>query len=185
MAMNLSDDDKRFLLKLARNAIESKARGEKPSRPPHTKSRGLKEKAGVFVSLHKLGALRGCIGYIQPDYGLEEGVLRSATNAAFEDSRFSPVGAEETPSLQIEISLLTNPVPVASYANIELGKHGIILEKNGARALFLPQVATENRWDLPTTLSLLARKAGLPQDAWKEGASFSVFESIVFSEADY
>ncbi|MDH5638471.1 MAG: AmmeMemoRadiSam system protein A [Nitrospinota bacterium] len=182
--MNLSDEDKRTLLKLARGVIESRAMGDKAPTPPKTASPTLESKAGVFVSLHSVGALRGCVGYIQPDMSLLEGVQRSAANAAFDDSRFAPVGRDEVSDLEIEISLLTPPSPVESYDMIEIGKHGIILEKGGARALFLPQVATENDWDLPTTLTFLARKAGLAPDSWREGASFQVFESIVFSEKD-
>jgi len=182
--MNLSDEEKRTLLKLAREVIESRARGEEAPPLPETTSPALESKAGVFVSLHSAGLLRGCIGYIQPDMSLLMGVQRSAANAAFDDSRFAPVNREETQDLEIEISLLTPPSPVESYDMIEIGKHGIILEKRGARALFLPQVATENKWDLPTTLTFLARKAGLAPDSWREGARFSVFESIIISEKD-
>ena len=182
MRINLSDEDKRFLLRLARDVIESVARNQAPPAEPSPDSASLISKAGVFVSLHKQGALRGCIGFIEPDMNLIEGVARSARSAAFKDSRFSPVGVEELKDLEIEISLLTTPQPVESYRNIELGRHGIILEKHGARALFLPQVPTEYGWDLPTTLTHLSKKAGLAADGWKEGASFQVFESIVFSE---
>ena len=75
------------------------------------------------------------------------------------------------------------PRPVASSEDIVIGKHGIILEKDGRKAVFLPQVAVEQSWELEETLSHLSRKAGLSADAWKDGASFSVFEAVVFGEA--
>jgi MEMO1 family protein len=95
-----------------------------------------------------------------------------------------PVGEEELPDLEFEISALTPPHPVSSYTEIIPGKHGIVLSRDGHSAVFLPQVATEQGWDLETTLSRLARKAGLPGDAWKKGAQFLIFEAVVFSEDD-
>ena len=178
----LSGDDKRFLLRLARSVIAAKSRGETFILPSGGWSKFLDSHAGVFVSLHTGGTLRGCVGFVSPDKNLITGVAHSAESAAFSDSRFPPVGSMELKDIEIEISILTQPEPVDSYEKIELGKHGIILEKHGHRALFLPQVPAEYGWDLAATLSHLAQKAGLPAGAWREGASFQVFESIVFSE---
>jgi AmmeMemoRadiSam system protein A len=184
MAIGLTDNDKRFLLRLARSVISSKAKGETFIQPVGGGSQALESLAGVFVSLHIKGTLRGCVGFLKPDKSLIGGVVKSAENAAFADSRFPPVKVEEIDGIEIEISLLSPPVPVASFKQIELGKHGIILEKQGARALFLPQVPTEYGWDLAKTLSQLSRKAGLAPDAWKTGARFQVFESLIFGEED-
>ena len=91
--------------------------------------------------------------------------------------------AREFPRIRIEISALTLPVPVASYRDIEIGRHGMVLELRGRSAVFLPQVAPEQGWDLETTLTQLARKAGLPGDAWQDPrARFTVFEAVVFHE---
>jgi len=92
------------------------------------------------------------------------------------------VTAAELPQLEFEISALTPPRPVASYHEIVLGRHGMVLAKRGRSAVFLPQVAPEQGWDLPTTLTHLAQKAGLRADDWKEGAEYLVFEAIVFHE---
>jgi len=87
------------------------------------------------------------------------------------------------PDLHFEISAYASaPRPVSSYEDIVLGQHGMVLEKGTRRALFLPQVAPEQGWDLHETLTHLAMKAGLPSDGWKEGCRFSVFEAIVFGE---
>ena len=104
-------------------------------------------------------------------------------DAAFEDPRFPPLSAREFPRIKIEISALTPPVPVASYQDIEIGRHGMVLELGGRSAVFLPQVAPEQGWDLATTLTYLSRKAGLPGNAWKDPrAKFTVFEAVVFHE---
>jgi AmmeMemoRadiSam system protein A len=137
---------------------------------------------GVFVTLHENGDLRGCIGEIFPRRPLVEAVMEQALNAAFEDPRFSPVVAAELPKIHVEISALTPPAPVNSWRDIVIGKHGMVLTKNGRSAVFLPQVAPEQGWDIATTLTHLSLKAGLPSHAWKEGAEYLVFEAIVFHE---
>jgi len=108
--------------------------------------------------------------------------MERAVDAAVNDPRFRPVGKAELPLLHYEISALTPPVPVASYKEIVLGRHGMVIEKNGRSAVFLPQVAPEQHWTLEETLTHLSMKAGLSPDAWKEGASWTVFEAIVFEE---
>jgi AmmeMemoRadiSam system protein A len=103
--------------------------------------------------------------------------------AAFEDSRFSPVTADELNDITITISVLTPAKPIASYNDIVLGRDGIILTNGAQSALFLPHVATEFKWDLPTTLTQLSEKAGLNPDAWKnKETTYQTFESIDFSE---
>ena len=152
-----------------------------PSDEPAAKEAPFNERFGVFVTLHDAsGDLRGCIGNLPPVATLAEGLWGRAQDAALNDPRFDPVTPAELSSLSIEISVLSRPVPVASPNDIEIGKHGILLKKRGRSAVFLPQVAPEQGWNLETTLNHLALKAGLAPGAWREGASFGVFEAEVF-----
>lgn len=181
----LDPEDRAQLLALARATVESAAR---TGRLPELSAIGIELRPGVekvmggFVTLNKHHELRGCIGEIFPRRKLWQAVREQALNAALHDPRFSPVTTEELRDIAIEISALTPPHPVDSWRDIVIGRHGIVLEKNGHSAVFLPQVAPEQGWDLPTTLAYLSRKAGLPADAWKEGATFMVFEAQVFGE---
>ena len=105
----LTDEDRKVLLKLARTAIETEIKaGSKISRPEKTTS-GLKEKRGCFVTLHKDGILRGCIGTIEPVRSLAFNVEENALNAAFHDPRFPAVEIDEMSDIDIEISVLTVP----------------------------------------------------------------------------
>ncbi|KAA0251948.1 AmmeMemoRadiSam system protein B [Acidobacteria bacterium ACD] len=150
----------------------------------------LFRRQGVFVTINRTdpaevsqtGKLRGCIGQVFPEHPLEMAVVRAALDAALGDPRFPEVEARELPRLAVEVTVLSPIRPVASWHDIVIGKHGIVLEKQGRRALFLPQVAPEWGWTLEETLGHLSQKAGLPPDAWKEGARFSVFTGQVFHE---
>ena len=181
----LSDDDKQRLLRLARSTLAYAL--DHRTLPTAEQldieiTPAMKGIFGAFVTLHKKGQLRGCIGEIVPTRPLYRAVMAQAVNAGLNDRRFSPVRAAELPELEFEISALTPPKPVASAQDIVIGKHGMVLKKDGRSAVFLPQVAVEQGWDLDQTLTHLSRKAGLPEDAWKSGASFTVFEAIVFGE---
>jgi AmmeMemoRadiSam system protein B/AmmeMemoRadiSam system protein A len=183
--LELSDTEKQILLQIARKTLAYTFENKKQptlADLPVTVSPNLKKVTGAFVTLKKAGDLRGCIGDIFPQRPLGEAVLSNALSAAFRDPRFPPLVAEELPQVHIEISVLTPLKPIDSWQNIELGKHGILLTKQGRRAVFLPQVAPEQGWNVEQTLTHLAMKAGLPSDAWKTGASFEVFEAIVFGE---
>ncbi|VAX20165.1 COG2078: Uncharacterized ACR [hydrothermal vent metagenome] len=183
MRLDLSSEERRILLRAARDAI--RARLDHTGEPSNTRlTPSLQARCGAFVTLYKGGSLRGCVGYTETDKSLYETVISAAKAAAFHDSRFNPVTFDELGSIDIEISVLGPATPIDNWENIEIGKHGIILEKGRFRALFLPQVALENGWDLPATLSHLARKAGVPEDGWRAGASFMVFTSIKFGEVD-
>ena len=138
----------------------------------------------AFVTIEEAGALRGCIGDVYPSRPLHKSVMTNAYNAAFKDPRFNPLREEEFGQIDIEVSVLTPPRPIASYEEIVVGKHGVFLTKEGRRAVFLPHVATELGWNRDTMLTQLARKACLPGDAWKEGASFEVFESLILEERE-
>ncbi|MBN2294310.1 MAG: AmmeMemoRadiSam system protein B, partial [Pirellulales bacterium] len=184
-AAELSDTDKASLLKLARGTLTYVLEnGKMPSvdQLDVEITPTMKRISGTFVTLHKKGDLRGCIGEIFPVRPLYKAVMAQAINAGLNDHRFPQVKAAELPDINFEISVLTPPQPVASAADIVVGKHGVVLKKDGRSAVFLPQVAVEQGWDRETMLSELSQKAGLPGDAWREGASFEVFEAIVFGE---
>jgi AmmeMemoRadiSam system protein A len=145
---------------------------------------------GVFVTLNRtdpteierLGKLRGCVGQIFPVLPLRQAVAYAAVSAAIHDGRFPKVEPAELGKLEVELTILSPPKAVASWKEIKLGTHGIVIEKSGRRAVFLPQVPGEEGWTIEETLSHLSRKAGLPADAWKDGAAFSVFTGQVFHE---
>jgi AmmeMemoRadiSam system protein B/AmmeMemoRadiSam system protein A len=149
----------------------------------------LRSKAGAFVTLnHKgfkagdPGRLRACMGVIEAKQPLSEAVIQAAVWAA-QDPRFPRLEASELGGLEVEVSVLSPAYPIPGPDSIEVGKHGVILEKDGHRALFLPQVAPEQGWSRKTMLEHLAQKAGLSADGWRRGASFEVFTAQVFAEA--
>jgi AmmeMemoRadiSam system protein A len=182
----LSAASRTGLLRLAREAIAGYLRTERKPVPASLAipiNEEMKRHAGAFVTLHKDGMLRGCIGELDPDRPLLDVVMDHALNAAFKDPRFPPVSPDELDALHIEISALSAPVPVKSWEDIDIGRHGIILTLRRASAVFLPQVAPEQGWTLETTLRHLSVKAGLEPDAWKDpDARFLVFEATVFGE---
>jgi MEMO1 family protein len=180
-ASDLPNNDKKALLAFARKTIISYlntqtvplARGF---------SAAMQNPQGVFVTLKKRGRLRGCIGRIIPDAPLCRLVGTVALQSAFSDTRFSPVTLEEMKDIEIELSVLTPIKRIAKAADIVVGRDGVILQKGGRSAVFLPQVAPEQGWNREEMLNHLAAKAGLPEESWKEGTQFSTFQAIVFSE---
>jgi len=111
-------------------------------------------------------------------------VVDNAAKAALEDPRFNPVRPEELPGMDLEISLLTPPVVIPSYADYDVARHGIILIANGHHAVYLPEVAPSVGWNRAHTLTRLALKAGLPGDAWQQpDAKFAVFYSVTYDGA--
>ena len=182
----LSDQEKQTLLSMARRAIEYVFEHRKAPRSDLFRgeaTENMKKVAGCFVTLNIGGNLRGCIGEIEPFRELYQAVTARAVDSAFRDPRFPQLSPEELRRVTIEISALTPAKPVASWKEIVIGKHGMTITKNGRSAVFLPQVAPEQGWDLAETLTYLSRKAGLAEDAWKmPDAKFTVFEAIVFHE---
>ena len=176
-----------FLLRVARESMEQAVRNGRtaPKGAFHADApKAALARMGAFVTLNDkvTGALRGCIGEIMPMRPLVDAVAQRAVDAALNDPRFPRVTERELASLRVEVSALTPPRKVDSWRDIVLGRDGMTLEKNGAFAVFLPQVAPEQGWDLPTTLSYLSMKAGLSQNAWRDGADFEVFQAEVFHE---
>ena len=118
-------------------------------------SEKFNENRGVFVTLHKNGMLRGCIGYIKPIQKLQQAVINNAVNAAVKDGRFPKVSLKEMDDIDIEISVLTPPQEISGPEEFMPGEHGIIINKVFYSAVFLPQVAPEQGWDREETLSNL------------------------------
>jgi len=184
-SVQLTEADKKQLLTLARRAIMNflqKRQVLQPAEEGIEISPAMKFPRAAFVTLKKNSQLRGCIGDIFPHRPLYRSVIINAINAAVNDSRFPPLTRDECNDITIEISALTLPEPVESYGQIRIGTDGVVLRKNGKSAVYLPQVAPEQGWDLNQTLTNLSRKAGLAAEAWKEGASFLVFQADVFGE---
>ena len=176
----MTTDQRQALLKIARDAITAHVNRERshdvPGDGPETTL------AGVFVSIHKHGDLRGCIGHIAADRRLDQVIPQCAVSACSQDPRFKPVDRAELEEIDIELSLLGPLEAIAGPEDIEIGRHGLLIEHERRRGLLLPQVATEWKWDAATFLAQTCRKAGLPNDAWKQGATIWRFEAEVFGE---
>ncbi len=178
----LGAEDRAALLRVAREAIE--ARLARRPEAPTPRAGALGRPCGAFVTLTERvgGALRGCVGYVEPSHALAEVVARAAVAAAFHDRRFAPVTAADLAQLAIEISVLGPPFPIPPEA-VEVGRHGLIVERDGSRGLLLPQVAVEHRWDRATFLEQTCRKAGLAASAWRaQGTTLLAFTAEVFGE---
>ena len=177
----LGEVDQQLLLRIAREALTEAVRTgslteiEKPEGVPQ-------EKCGAFVTLHKRGELRGCVGYIESAKPLYQTVRECALAAALHDTRFDPVEPEELPLLHMEISVLS-PLEEIRPEQIEVGRHGLLISRGFQRGLLLPQVAVEWKWDADRFLRETCRKAGLPGDAWQHGARIQAFTAQIFAEA--
>lgn len=179
----LDEKTQKELLKMARITIETYAKKGEILKFQPTLS-ALNEKRGVFVTLMtKDGDLRGCIGYHETDIPLYVLVPQMAIASGFQDYRFQPLKESELDNIKIKLSIyLTNVYEIKDTSEYQVGVHGIIMEKNGRGATFLPEVPVEQNWTKEMTLNHLALKAGLIQDAWKSGAKFYVYKTQVFGE---
>jgi AmmeMemoRadiSam system protein A len=175
-----SERDRVQLLGLARRVLTAQASGEPP--PDLSPAPDLVHAAPLFVSLHAHGSLRGCIGRLESDAPLWQSVADCARAAGREDPRFPPVTEPELPEIEIEISILGVFQPVQGLEEIEVGRHGLLVERGHRRGLLLPQVAAEWKWTSKTFVEQTCRKAGLPVDAWQHGATVWRFEAEVFGE---
>lgn len=201
LSPEFSFEQRRTLLRVAHQAIVSVLDRQDPNHrgrggtqgkddlpfleaPP---SAGLSEPRGVFTTLYLRGdlhrQLRGCVGYAVPVAPLYRAVAETARAAAFDDSRFLPVTKEEAPNLEISLSVLSRLFPIHPEA-VEVGRHGLVIEQGARRGLLLPQVPVENSWDRETFLEQTCRKAGLPLDAWRKGATIEAFTAEVFGDSD-
>ena len=180
ISLGLQEEEKKTLRRIALAAIEGKLKGTR-SAPAEKLSSNLHEKRGAFVSLHKNGRLRGCIGQIAPAEPLHQTIENMAIAAAFDDPRFDPLTLRELKDLELEISVLTPMERLKSSDEIEIGKHGLYIKKGFYSGLLLPQVAAEYGWDRTAFLEETCRKAGLPHGAWKEkGTEIYIFSADIF-----
>ncbi len=191
----LTLEEGRFLVKLARRAIEEYVtKGRKIDPPPDTPEKLLKLTYGVFTTLETYfedgsTELRGCIGFPQGIYPLARAVIESAIAAATEDPRFEPVRPEELDNIVIEVSVLSplEELKVRSpkeYLNrIEIGRHGLVVKRGIFSGLLLPQVPVEYCWDVMTFLNEVCQKALLPPTCWTdEDTTIYIFEAQIFKE---
>ncbi len=179
---SLTDAQKIFLLKLARDTIKAELSGEAVVLP-RVKDPVLLEHRGAFVTLHMRGQLRGCIGVFDATKALYEVVADMALSAAFHDPRFTPLRPSEFPDIEIEISALSPLMPVSDVEKIQVGVHGIYIIQGPFRGVLLPQVATEYGWDRQTFLDQTCVKAGLYPGCWKDpNTQILIFTAEIFSE---
>jgi AmmeMemoRadiSam system protein A len=182
--MELSSEEKKLLLTAARESIRKELEDTKIPEVNYSAYPKLKMELGAFVTLKINADLRGCIGYIIGQKPLYETILEAAKQAAFGDPRFIPLSREEFNNIDIEISVLSPFEQIKSYDEIEVGKHGLLLDE-GARAVLLPQVASEQNYNRAEFLTALCHKAGLYGDYWKERLlKIKVFTALVFGEEE-
>ncbi len=178
-----------WLLGLARSAVSAAGRNESFSVPPFPSDfsavdvEELQRPRAAFVSLHKQGRLRGCVGRISIDTPLFKLIPEMAQAAACEDVRFSPVAVGELSDILLEISVLSPFFPIRAEEVVP-GLHGLLVRQGFRRGLLLPQVASLYQWDSMRFLSEACRKAGLPADAWKRGAAVDAFLVDIIAETE-
>ncbi len=170
---------RRLLLAVAHEAINS-AFDHHEIDLTHSLSQ-LEQPRGVFTTLYLRGSLRGCVGYVMAVFPLYRTVAETARAAAFEDTRFAPVSRGEAPELEVSLSILS-PLREIGADHVEVGRHGLLISQGGQRGLLLPQVPVEHGWDRVTFLEQTCRKAGLPKDAWANGARIEAFTAEVFGD---
>jgi AmmeMemoRadiSam system protein A len=172
--------DRKVFLELARGAILAHVTNQPAVE--RVLAGPLATLGAAFVSLHKHGELRGCIGHVEADEPLGVVIPRCAVAAATEDPRFPPVAAAEIADLDIELSLLGSLQPISGPQEVAVGRHGLVVAQGWRRGLLLPQVASEWNWTAEEFLAHTCHKAGLPLDAWKRGAQLWRFEAEVFGD---
>jgi uncharacterized protein (TIGR00296 family) len=193
LPFELSLQEGRFLIRLARNAVKTYLETGKTVKAPENTSKKLFERCGVFVTINSLKngkkKLRGCIGYPYPTSPLVEAVIDSAVNAATHDPRFYPLSLSELGKVVFEVSVLTPPEavevenPKEYLAKIKVGEDGLIVEKGIFKGLLLPQVPVEWGWCEEEFLCQCCVKAGLPPDSWlTKGTKIYKFQAIIFEE---
>ena len=177
----LSEEQRRLLLRVARESIERHLRAEGDPELPDS---ALPDASGVFVTIKKRGELRGCLGVMEIRTSLIDEVARCARDSATVDPRFLPMTADELAHATIDISILgpLEQIDPLDESAITIGQHGLVVERAHRRGLLLPQVAVEWGWTAEQLLAQTCRKAGLPPDAWRAGARVFRFNAEVFGE---
>jgi AmmeMemoRadiSam system protein A len=185
--MNLSTEEKKILLEIARQTIQASVNHTPipDFEDRYSLTPLLEIKAGAFVTIEIGRQLRGCVGYIQSNEPLYDTVSKAAISAAMHDTRFSPLTRQELSKIEIEISVLSPMEKVSDVNAILPGTHGLLIESGYHHGLLLPQVATEYRWDRETFLEQTCVKAGLPKNAWKKHETvIYCFTALVFNEEE-
>jgi AmmeMemoRadiSam system protein A len=181
MQSEFTREERATLLKLAHESIFSALEHREISLDPP--SPHFSEPRGAFTTIYYQGQLRGCVGYVLAVISLYRTVAETARAAAFEDSRFPPVTLAEAPALEVSLSILS-PLRAVQPEEVEIGVHGLVVSYGGRRGLLLPQVPVEHGWDRLTFIEQTCQKAGLPRDAWKNGATLEVFTAEVFGDRE-
>jgi AmmeMemoRadiSam system protein A len=179
----LTDEEGRTLLLLARAGVASAAAGIPSPPPPRPLPASFSQPRDVFVTLMQEGRLRGCLGTWKAGGTLLQNLGRAARGAACDDPRFSPLGAHEVAGVAIEVTVLDPPEVIDGPGGLAIGRHGVSVTHRSGRGLLLPQVALEHGLGAEEFLRLVCRKAGLPPEAWRQGAVLEAFSARVFSEA--
>ncbi len=180
---SLGQAEQARLMEIARSSVEMAVKQHALYTCSDGGLNALSQERGAFVTLTQKGRLRGCIGYVEPIKPLCQAVRDVAAAAATSDQRFLPVAASELPDLQYEVSVLSALRRVNDVKEIQVGKHGLLIRKGDREGLLLPQVATENKWDLTTFLQQTCQKAGLPSNAWQDDeADIFCFTAFVFGK---
>jgi AmmeMemoRadiSam system protein A len=174
-----TSEERKLLIGAAHQAILYSLEGREISLT--MPSQHLSEARGVFTTLYRGGKLRGCVGYPTALLPLYRTVIETARAAAFDDPRFIPVTLSEARELQVSLSVLSPLEPIAAE-DVEVGRHGLLISDGPERGLLLPQVPVEQGWDRITFLEQTCRKAGLPLDAWRVGATIEAFTAEVFGD---
>jgi AmmeMemoRadiSam system protein A len=184
MTFTISPQEKRILLDQARESILSKFEKRQCMNPEEGELQGvLREPCGAFVTLHKNGDLRGCIGRMSANSALLETVREMAREAAFGDPRFPPLRPDELEKCVIEISVLSPMSPCSDPKQVKVGVHGLLLRRGGRSGVLLPQVPVEQGWNLQEYLDYICVKAGLPPKSYEaHDAQLFTFTAIVFNE---
>lgn len=185
----LQTEDGKFLVELAREAIKTYLKDEKIIEVPVDTPKLLRESMGVFVTIHRKGQLRGCIGYPEPVKPLVNALIEISVSSATADPRFPPLSLDELDEVELEVSVLTKPelievkTPKGYLNQIKIGEDGLIVEKGVYRGLLLPQVAVEWCWDVEEFLANTCMKAGLSPDCWfDEKTKIYKFQALIFHE---
>jgi AmmeMemoRadiSam system protein A len=184
-SLQLNTDQKKTLLDIAKKTIASAV--NKKSIPDFKITDPmLNLKCGAFVTIHKNGSLRGCIGHIIGTTALHKTITKMAVEAALHDPRFRPVTSGELCDIEIEISVLSPFEKITDITEIEVGVHGLFIKNGYYQGLLLPQVATEYNWDRKEFLEHTCQKAGLPMDCYLgKNCEIFIFSATVFSEKDF
>ena len=186
----LSAEERRLLIEHARavvltriGASGDRREGDDGDGDGAARAPALDAPGAAFVTIHVDGALRGCIGTLERRRSLWSVVGEMAAAAATRDPRFPPMEVTDLQAMTVEISVLSPDVVIHAPEEIEIGRHGLDVRRDGARGLLLPQVAVEHGFDREKFLSATCRKAGLPANAWHDDETvIRVFEAEVFGD---